>query len=93
MQTAAKLTNFIAYQGPAMNQKIAIMKRDGKDVINLGLGDTDTVPPEHILKALISAASNPDNHHYPSAYPVRPFYEAIAGRYKNRHNVDFRPRD
>jgi len=91
VQTAIKLNNFSAYQGPAMNQKIAVMRKGGKDVINLGLGDPDTIPPEHILKALVGSAANPNNHHYPSAYPVKPFYEAIAAWYKRRHNVDLNP--
>ncbi len=73
MQTADKLNNFKAYLGPAMNQKLAVMRAEGRDVINLGLGDPDVTPPEHQLTALAEAVSNPDNHHYPSAYPIKPF--------------------
>ena len=60
-------------------------------MINLGLGDPDTVPPAHVLKALVDVAANPGNHHYPSAYPIKPFYEAVAGWYKRRHNVEVDP--
>ncbi len=91
MQTAKRLNNFRAYLGPAMNQKIALMRADGKDVINLGLGDPDVTPKEHQLKALAEAVSNPDNHHYPSAYPIRPFYEAISDWYSRRHGVSIDP--
>jgi len=80
MRTADKLNNFKAYLGPAMNQKLALMRAEGRDVINLGLGDPDVTPPEHQLKALTEAVSNPDNHHYPSAYPIKPFYDAIAAK-------------
>jgi aspartate/methionine/tyrosine aminotransferase len=31
-----------------MNQKIALMKVGGRDVINLGLGDPDMQPPAHV---------------------------------------------
>jgi len=88
MQTANKLSSFNAYQGPAMNQKIALMRADGKDVINLGLGDPDFNPPEHVLKALTDTILNPGYHHYPSAYPLKPFYEAIANWYRRRHGVE-----
>jgi len=88
MKLANKLSNFKAYLGPAMNQKIARMKAEGRDVINLGLGDPDVTPPERQLKALIEAVSNPRNHHYPSAYPIKPFYDAIADWYKHRQGVD-----
>ncbi len=88
MQIADKMTVFKAYGGPAMNQKIAIMKAGGRDVINLGLGDPDMQPPGRLLKVLREAISEPANHHYPSAYQLKPFYEAIAGWYKRRHGVE-----
>jgi len=91
MRTADKLNNFKAYLGPAMNQKLALMRTEGRDVINLGLGDPDVTPPEHQLKALAEAVSDPDNHHYPSAYPIKPFYDAIANWYKHRHGVEVDP--
>jgi len=87
MRTADKLNNFKAYLGPAMNQKLALMRAEGRDVINLGLGDPDVTPPEHQLKALAEAVSNPDNHHYPSAYPIKPFYDAIAARAVGFHEA------
>ena len=91
MKTADNLNNFKAYAGPAMNQKITLMIAGGKDVINLGLGDPDANPPEQLLKALADAISNPANHHYPSAYPIKPFYEAIAHWYQRRHGVEVDP--
>jgi aspartate/methionine/tyrosine aminotransferase len=91
MKTAARLNNFKAYAGPAMNQKIALMRAEGSDVINLGLGDPDTTPTEHQLRSLAEAVSDPNNHHYPSAYPIKPFYHAIGDWYKRRHEVDVDP--
>jgi LL-diaminopimelate aminotransferase len=91
VQTAKRLNNFRAYGGPAMNQKIALMRAGGRDVINLGLGDPDVTPKEHQLKALAEAVLNPDNHHNPSAYPISPFYEAIADWYQRRHGVNIDP--
>jgi LL-diaminopimelate aminotransferase len=91
VRTADKLNNFKAYLGPVMHQKITLMKSEGRDVINLGLGDPDVIPAEHQLKALIEAVSNPNNHHYPSAYPIKPFYQAIADWYRRRHGVEIDP--
>ncbi len=91
MQTANRLNNFKAYGALAINQKIAIMRAEGRDVINLGLGDPDVTPPQHELKALIEAVSNPENHHYPSSYPRTPFYEAIASWYNRGYGVDVDP--
>jgi LL-diaminopimelate aminotransferase len=91
MLCAQRLNNFNAYLGPAMNQQIARMRVEGRDVINLGLGDPDVTPPRHLLDILTEAVQNPDYHHYPSAYSIKPFYEAIADWYKNRHGVELDP--
>jgi LL-diaminopimelate aminotransferase len=91
MKTANRLNNFKAYTGPAMHQKITLMRAEGRDVINLGLGDPDVVPAEHQLKALVEAVSNPNNHHYPSAYAAKPFNLAIADWYKRSHDVEIDP--
>jgi len=91
VRTADKLNSFKAYLGPVMHQKITLMRSEGRDVINLGLGDPDVIPAEHQLKALIEAVSNPNNHHYPSAYPIKPFYQAIADWYKRSHGVEIDP--
>ncbi len=91
MQTARRLEKFSAYTGPAMNQKIELMRAEGRDIINLGLGDPDVTLPEHQLKALVEAVSDPANHHYPSAYSIKPLYQAIADWYKRRHAVDLDP--
>lgn len=91
MQLSDRLSNFTAYQGPKINQKIALMKAAGKDVINLGLGDPDFTPPEHALRALADAVLNPLHHHYPSAYSIKPFYEATANWFTRRHGVKIDP--
>ncbi len=72
MKTAKRLNDFEAYLGTAMNLILTKMKEEGKDVINLGLGDPDVIPPEHMRKALSEACYDPDNHHYPSFYSPMP---------------------
>lgn len=91
MQTARKLDNFNAYLGPAMNQRLALMRAEGRDVVNLGLGDPDVTPPKYLLDVLVEAVSNHEHHHYPSAYPIKPFYEAIVEWYGRRYGVELDP--
>ena len=38
---------------------------DGKDVINLGVGDPDKPTPEFIRKRMVTALDDPRNHRYP----------------------------
>jgi LL-diaminopimelate aminotransferase len=91
MQLAKRLDQFKGYLGTEMNLKLTKMREEGRDVINLGLGDPDVVPPRHLLDAMSKAVSNPNNHHYPSFYSNLPLREAIAGWYKRRFNVDLDP--
>jgi len=87
MNLAKRLDNFEAYLGTAMNVILTKMREEGKDVINLGLGDPDVVPPEHMRKALSEACYDVNSHHYPSFYSPKPLKEAIAGWYQRQYGV------
>ena len=74
-----------------MNMRLAKMKQEGRDVINLGIGDPDFDPPPHLLQILQEAVSHPDYHHYPSFYPHQPLKDAIASWYKRRFGIGLDP--
>lgn len=88
MRLANRLEQFEGYMGTAMNVILTRMKQEGKDVINLGLGDPDVRPPEHMRKILADACLDEDNHHYPSFYSIAPLKEAMAGWYHRKYGVD-----
>lgn len=91
MKLAKRLNDFEAYLGTAMNIILTRMKEEGKDVINLGLGDPDVVPPEHMRRALADACFDEGSHHYPSFYSPLPLKEAIAGWYNRQYAVSCDP--
>ena len=91
MRIAERLNTFDAYLGTAMNAILTAMKGEGKDVINLGLGDPDVIPPENQRRALSDACMEEDNHHYPSFYSPMPLKEAIASWYRRRFGVECDP--
>ena len=91
MQLANRLENFEAYLGTAMNIILTRMREEGKDVINLGLGDPDVVPPETMRKSLADACYDPASHHYPSFYSPMPLKEAISGWYERQYGVKSDP--
>jgi len=74
-----------------MNMRLARMKAEGRDVINLGIGDPDFTPPGHLLQVMKEAVGNPDYHHYPSSYRPEPLRKAIADWYRRRFAVDLDP--
>ncbi|MBU2643874.1 aminotransferase class I/II-fold pyridoxal phosphate-dependent enzyme [bacterium] len=91
MNIAKRLERFDAYLGTAMNSILTKMKDEGKDVINLGLGDPDVFPTDEMRKALADACLSKENHHYPSFYSSMPLKEAIAGCYKKQFQVTCDP--
>jgi histone deacetylase 11 len=91
MQLADRLDAFEAYLGTAMNVILTRMKAEGKDVINLGLGDPDVVPTVAMRKNLADACYDENNHHYPSFYSPMPLKEAIAGFYERQYGVKSDP--
>jgi LL-diaminopimelate aminotransferase len=91
MRLSYRLNSFEAYLGTAMNLILTKMRAEGKDVINLGLGDPDVQPPEHLRRALADACLNANHHHYPSFYSPRPLKEAMASWYQRRFGTVLDP--
>ncbi len=91
VQLAKRMDLFQGYLGTQMNVRLTKMRQEGRDVINLGLGDPDVTPPQHLLDSLKDAVCHPDHHHYPSFYSVKPLKEAIAGWYGRRFEVKLDP--
>ena len=49
MQIAKRMEPLKGVLVMEMNMRLAKMKQEGRDVVNLGVGDPDFNPPEHIL--------------------------------------------
>ncbi|MBB2479570.1 pyridoxal phosphate-dependent aminotransferase [Bacillus sp. APMAM] len=67
--------------------KVEQVKTQGHDVINLGQGNPDQPTPEHIVKRLQEAASNPINHKYSPFRGYSYLKEAVAAFYKREYGV------
>jgi LL-diaminopimelate aminotransferase len=53
-------------------------KAEGRDIIDLGIGDPDLPTPKHIIDALNKAAKDPSNHHYALDAGMPQLRQAIA---------------
>lgn len=70
--------------------RAAELQRQGKDVINLGIGQPDFQTPPHIVEAAIKALK--DGHHgYTPANGILPLREAVSRDLKRRHGVEVDP--
>lgn len=70
--------------------KRAVMAQ-GKDVINLGVGDPDMPTPPHIVAALQAAATDPANHQYALDQGKPALRRAAAAMYQRRFGVTLDP--
>ena len=70
--------------------RAAELQRQGRDIINLGIGQPDFQTPQHIVEAAVKALR--DGHHgYTPAQGILPLREAVAADLKRRHDVEVNP--
>ena len=66
------------------------LQRQGKDIINLGIGQPDFPTPDHIVEAAVKALR--DGHHgYTPATGILPLREAVAADLHKRFGVEVSP--
>ncbi len=90
LRTAASLARLgteSAFEVLARAQKLAAQ---GRDIINLGIGQPDFRTPEHIVEAGVKALR--DGHHgYTPANGILALREAVAADLHRRHGVEVNP--
>lgn len=65
---------------------------EGKDLVDLGIGDPDQPTPQPVIDKLCEAANNPETHRYDESEAGWPaFLESVSRWYKRRFGVDIDP--
>ncbi len=64
---------------------------EGRDVIDLGVGDPDIPTPNFIIEALNKAVKDPSTHRYSLDQGIPEFRNAISKWYKRRFGIDISP--
>ncbi|MGD0755137.1 MAG: aminotransferase class I/II-fold pyridoxal phosphate-dependent enzyme [Bacteroidales bacterium] len=67
------------------------MRREGSDVINLGIGSPDQPPSENTVSALIAEAKKPTSHGYQSYSGIPALRKAFSEWYRKYFQVDLNP--
>jgi LL-diaminopimelate aminotransferase len=66
-------------------------RAQGRDIIDLGVGDPDQPTPKHIIAALSRAVQDPASHRYALDQGMPGLRNAIAGWYNKRFRVKLNP--
>ncbi|MDG2335439.1 MAG: aminotransferase class I/II-fold pyridoxal phosphate-dependent enzyme [Myxococcota bacterium] len=66
-------------------------RRDGEDIIDLGMGNPDLPTPPHVVEKIVEAARDPRNHRYSSSQGIPNLRLAATEWYQRRHGVELDP--
>ncbi|MEL7190406.1 MAG: LL-diaminopimelate aminotransferase [Pseudomonadota bacterium] len=66
-------------------------RKGGDDIIDLGMGNPDQPPPQHVIDKLCEVAAKPDAHGYSQSKGIPGLRRAQANYYERRFNVDLDP--
>jgi len=66
-------------------------RQEGRDIIDLGVGDPDQPTPAYVIEKLYQAARDPATHHYALDQGLPELRRAIAEWYNRRFNVKLDP--
>src|SRR3990167_5467177 len=86
-----RLENLPPYLFAEIDKAKRYARQEGRDLIDLGVGDPDLPTPGHIIEKLSEAAKDPRNHRYALDQGIPELRRAIAGWYKRRFNVALDP--
>jgi len=74
-----------------VNAMRAAARAEGEDIIDLGMGNPDLPPPQHVIDKLIEVARKPDAHGYSASRGIPGLRKAQANYYARRFGVEIDP--
>jgi alanine-synthesizing transaminase len=74
-----------------VNAMRAAARAGGEDIIDLGMGNPDLPPPQHVIDKLCEVARKPDAHGYSASKGIPGLRKAQAGYYARRFGVEVDP--
>jgi LL-diaminopimelate aminotransferase len=88
---AERLNSVKEYYFVRKLEEIAKLNKEGKNVINFGIGSPDLAPSGATIDSLLEAASLPSGHGYQPYRGIPELREKIAEWYKNTYTVNLDP--
>ncbi len=71
-----------------VNAMRAAARADGRDIIDLGMGNPDLPPPPHVIDKLCEVARDPTSHGYSQSKGIPGLRRAQANYYQRRFGVE-----
>ncbi|MFA6468816.1 MAG: aminotransferase class I/II-fold pyridoxal phosphate-dependent enzyme [Bacteroidota bacterium] len=91
MKNFERLNRLPPYVFAVVNEMMFAARRNGEDIINLGMGNPDQPTPQHIVDKLTEAAQKGTNHRYSASKGIYKLRLAVCDWYKRKFNIDLDP--
>ena len=83
-----RLKRLPPYLFAEFERKRAVLEKQGKDIVNLGIGDPDQAPPRLLLDTMTAHLNDDLIHQYSSSQGTEEFRSAVAAFMKKRYGVE-----
>jgi alanine-synthesizing transaminase len=91
MEDFYRISRLPPYAFNIVRELLIEARRNGEDIIDLGMGNPDIPTPKHIVAKLLEAAKNPRNHRYSVTRGIPKLRKAISDWYARRFDVEIDP--
>ena len=91
IEASHKLNNINEYYFSMKLKQIAQLRAEGKNILNLGIGNPDQAPSQQTIDALSTSAANKKNHGYQSYIGIPALRKAMNDWYKSTYEVELNP--
>jgi alanine-synthesizing transaminase len=91
MENFGRIDRLPPYVFQIVNELKMRLRRQGDDIIDLGMGNPDIATPAHIVEKVTEAVQNPRNHRYSASAGIPNLRKAFADWWKRNYDVDLDP--
>ena len=91
MKGAERIEHIKEYYFSKKLSEINQLIKQGKPIINLGIGSPDLMPPTSVIEAMTNATKQKENHGYQSYRGILELRKTISDFYKKYYQVEINP--
>jgi len=91
VRLADRVLRLPPYMFGRINALLYQMRRAGRDIIDLGMGNPSDPPEDRVIEKLAEAARDPDNHGYSKSNGILNLRRELASKYLKKYGVRLDP--
>ncbi|RNI30455.1 pyridoxal phosphate-dependent aminotransferase [Rufibacter latericius] len=91
ISSAQRLEHVQEYYFSRKLAEVRALNAQGRNIINLGIGDPDMAPSEETIETLVNTSRKPGVHGYQPYNSIAPLRAAMANWYQRTYNVELDP--